>query len=663
MNFKYKHTFYRLIVLCVTTTGLFSCNKYLDRLPLSNVTPSDYLNTEADLAAYTLGRYNFPSHGGWGIGTFANDNHTDNQATSSYASRWTPGEWRVPAVDGDWNFAQIFNINYFIENAVPKWKSNSISGNAVNIDHYIGEAYFLRAYEYFNKLQALGDFPIIKTNLKDDLVQLTAASVRSPRNEVARFILSDLDSAITLLKDVSPSGKRRISRNAALLFKSRVALFEGSWLKYHAETAFVPGGNSWPGAKSHPNFRLNADQESKFFLEQAKDAAQKVADGIGLTSNTKDNGYNSSANPYFKMFGDENLESYNEVLLWRSFDLGLGIMHTVNHYINRNGGNTGFTKGVVESFTMANGLPIYANNAGYAGDDSISIVKKDRDNRLQLFMKAPGDLLYTDQLSATGKPLTEGYPDIIGLNETKYVTGYGLKKGLSYTYKHSEGQTGVSGSIVFRAVEAYLNYIEAAYLLSGSLDAKASAYWAAIRNRAGVDPDYAKTIQATNMQEEAKRDLAAYSKGQLLTDKTLFNIRRERRLELISEGFRMNDLRRWRALDQLATTPYIIEGMKLWGPMKNWYNDEKGATKLIQPGVAGKTANVSLASESSYLRPYRINVTNTNFVLNGYSWISAHYLNPIALNHFTITSVDGNAANSVIYQNPGWPLVANEGAK
>lgn len=662
MKLNIKRTFQTLSILVIGGLMTTSCNKYLDRAPLSQVTPSDYLNTEADLATYTLTRYtSFPTHSGWGIGTFANDNHTDNQATTGYNTRWTPGEWRVTADGGDWNFSEIFQINYFIENVLPKWKNNTISGSSTNISHYLGEAYFLRAYAYFNKIQAVGDFPIVRNTYKDNLEELTKISVRQPRNEVARFILSDLDSAINLLSDVSPNGKRRISKKAALLFKSRVGLHEGSWLKNHAGTAMVPGGPGWPGAKSHPSFSLDVQNESNFFLQEAKSAAQAVADAVALANNTKDNGYNSSNNPYFTMFGNENLESYNEVLFWRSYDLDLNITHGVNHYINRNGGNSGFTRGLIESFTMSNGLPIYASGSGYKGDDSISIVKEGRDNRLQLFVKAPGDLLYTDRTNGNGTPILEGRPDVIGQTETKYVTGYPIKKGLSYKFKDGEGVTSTTGAIVFRAVEAYLNYIEASYLLSGSLDDKASTYWRAIRERAGVDPDYMKTVNATNMQEEAKRDMAAYTAGTLLSDKILFNIRRERRLELIAEGFRFSDLKRWRALDQLETSPYIIEGFKLWGPMKNWFKNDKGESTLIEPGTAGKTANVSKASESEYLRPYRINVAASNLVLNGYKWNKAHYLNPIAVIHFTITSSDGTATSSVIYQNPGWSTVANEG--
>lgn len=79
-------------------------------------------------------------------------------------------------------------------------------------------------------MKALGDFPIITTTLPDDLETLTEVSKRRPRNEVARFILSDLDKAIDMMKNTAPQGGRtRLNKNAALIMKSRVALFEGTW--------------------------------------------------------------------------------------------------------------------------------------------------------------------------------------------------------------------------------------------------------------------------------------------------------------------------------------------------------------------------------------------------------------------------------------------------
>lgn len=110
--------------------------------------------------------------------------------------------------------------------------------------------------------------------------ELTEASVRKPRNEVARFILEDLDKAIELTTN-SPA-KTRITRNAALVLKSRVALFEATWEKYHAGTALVPNGSGWPGAEKEygqnyqfPNDEGTAEGEINFFLDEAMDAAYK----------------------------------------------------------------------------------------------------------------------------------------------------------------------------------------------------------------------------------------------------------------------------------------------------------------------------------------------------------------------------------------------------
>ncbi|UCS91764.1 RagB/SusD family nutrient uptake outer membrane protein [Echinicola marina] len=661
---RYKKAIKHGFAAAALVIGLSSCNDFLDRAPLSEVTPEVFLKTEADLAAYTINAYGFPTHGGFNVGTFGIDNGTDNQATSNASNIWIPGERRVPQSGGGWSFGGIRNINYFLQNAVPAWEAGQISGNSINIDHYIGEGYFLRAYEYFNKLQTFGDFPIIRGTLPDDLDKLTEASKRRPRNEVARFIISDLDSAIMLLGDNPLGGKVRITKNAALLFKSRVALYEGTWLKYHKGTAHVPGGPGWPGEGKVDGFSINIDSEIEYFLAEAMDAAEQVADQIPLETNTKDNGYDSSDNPYFTMFGSEDLTGYQEVLLWRDYDPSLNINHNTGHYINRNGGNTGYTREFVDNVLMANGLPIYAPASGYAGDDFIADVKKDRDNRLQIFMKAPGELRVDDRTNTDGSAILEETPDIIGLLETKYVTGYALKKGMSYAFEQGEGNRGSTGSIVFRAAEAYLNYLEASYLKEGVVTGKAETYWKAIRDRAGVNNDFMITVAATDMNIEAQNDFAAYSAGVLLSDKVLYNIRRERRVELMAEGMRMFDLKRWRALDQLKTDPHIIEGFKLWGPMKEWYKDEEtGKTLLIQPNEEG-TPNVSSEAEGEYLRPYRIVLGATNLVKDGYRWAYAHYLEPIAIQHFIITTPDGSGSpeNSVIYQNPGWPLQANSAA-
>src|SRR5699024_9169994 len=116
--------------------------------------------------------------------------------------------------------------NYFFQQVLPKYEAGSIKGDGVMIKHYIGEMYFLRAYQYFNKLVSLGDFPIVTEVLPDETEVLKEESKRQPRNNVARFIIEDLDRAIELMSLTTDNGKNRLTKNVALLFKSRVALFE-----------------------------------------------------------------------------------------------------------------------------------------------------------------------------------------------------------------------------------------------------------------------------------------------------------------------------------------------------------------------------------------------------------------------------------------------------
>jgi hypothetical protein len=197
--------------------------------------------------------------------------------------------------------------------------------------------------------------------------------------------------------------------------------------------------------------------------------------------------------------------------------------------------------------------------------------------------------------------------------------------------------------------------MEASYLLNGTLDASAREYWVALRQRAGISTDFAATIAATDMGKEAENDWGAYTAGKVLTDKTLYNIRRERRCEFMAEGLRYMDLRRWRSMDQLITTPSHLEGMHLWNtPMEGWYTD------LIADG--SNSANVSSKDKSEYLRPFER--TSSQAAYNGCTWKMAHYLYPIMVKQFQLTASSGaDVSTSIIYQNPYWPVVADQPAE
>ncbi|NCC10683.1 MAG: RagB/SusD family nutrient uptake outer membrane protein [Bacteroidia bacterium] len=661
--------------------GTVSCEDFLDKEPLSKIAPELYFTDASQLESYANDLYTdiLPSHSNWSYGLFGADNNTDNQTGVSASDRYTLDRWKVPHSENwNWTFGRIYHCNYFLSEALSKFgedlsgSQNTIKGDLAAIKHFIGEVYFLRACEYFNRYQAFGDFPIVTEPLLDNMDELREASKRRSRNEVARFILSDLDKAIVLLS-AKQMATTRINKDVALLLKSRVALFEGTWLKYFKGTAFVPNGTDWPGTQkeynSHYQYPLGGiDAEIDFFLDQAIDASKLVAETYKthLTVNTgvlqQTDG--DPENPFFNMFAQENLSNVREVLLWRQYARGLAT-HNVNAAAARGNYRIGVTRGLVNSFLMKDGMPVYAHgtyadgDGFYKGDKTLTDVRTNRDTRLSLFLKEPGQkniLFEVNNTEGTEAVMIEPYPAVtLGDSERGYATGFALRKGGSLNKKQYANGGGYTAAVCFRAVEALLNYMEASYEKSGVLDVTAREYWRLIRSRACIDTDIDKTIQATDMNQEALNDWAAYSAGHLVADKVLYNIRRERRSELMAEGLRYMDLCRWRSMDQLITVPYHIEGFHLWNtPMESWYTD------LVADNT--EKSNVSSKSKSDYLRPYERYSGQSCYT--GMTWKMAHYLCPIMVKQFQLTALTpSDLSTSPIYQNPYWPLIADQSAE
>ena len=670
-----------LPILCLGMT-VTSCNDFLDRPPLDQVPPTSYYLTADQLGTFPINYYTsiFPNNSGWWAGVATFDDGTDNQAArGGNTSMFLQDQWKVPT-SGGIGMNNIRNVNKFINENEPKIAEGKVSGDANLINQYMGEAYFIRAMLYYDKLQAYGDFPIQLTELKveDDLV---TPNKRQPRNLVARQILSDMDKAIEKLQ-VDFAKKVRINKYAALAMKSRMALYEATFEKYHRGTGRVPGDANWPGKNKEWNksFTINQDDEVNFFLDQAIDAAKKVCDAVPLKTknshvmNPSIVGLYNGWNAYYDMFASPDLSTYPEVLLWRQFNSDINVAHLTSNKL-RGGAATGWTRGLVESFLMKNGLPIYAASSGYNGDTTIDMVKKDRDERLQLFLFGESDILGIDQKSidlvnekrpAGTAPIDNIKFNVAGLFATdqacRDVTGYRQRKFYNYDPAMQLGQTfsDVDGQIIIRVEEAMLNYIEASYLRKGSLDATATGYWTALRERAGITAPISTTIAATDMTKEAdvnrpSYDWAAFSAGKPV-DATLYSIRRERRSEFAGEGLRNDDLIRWASLDQVKN--YQVEGINFWDQTyqnASFVND-KGVSLIIADGSA--KATMSAKELTKYIRPYQIQKTN-NILYNGYTFYQAHYLYPFSYQEMQLCSPDGTAENSNLYQNIYWPVEAN----
>lgn len=678
MKYKIEKFIKRGGALLFAAFLLSSCN-FLDTDPIDQISPNSYYTTADQLGGFTFNYYQtiFRNNSGWWAGVATFDNGTDNQAAlGGNASMFLQDQWKVPT-SGGINFNNIRNVNKFIDETEAKIADKKISGSETMINHYMGEAYLIRAMLYFDKLINYGDFPIVLTELNVD-ADLAAESKRMPRNEVARQILKDFDKAISLLQN-NVSGKLRLSKNVALTLKSRVALFEGTFEKYHRGTGRVPGDANWPGRDKEWNKgkTFNQQAEVDFFLDQAMTSAKEVADAVGISTpnshqmNPTAKGQYNGWNKYYDMFASADLTSFPEVLMWRQFNTDINVAHLTSNKL-RTGSATGWTRSLVESFLMKNGLPIYAQGSGYQGDKSIDLAKTNRDERLQLFVFGESDVLAVDQnsidLENKDKPASEHVdlvkfkaPIIITNNaETKDVTGYRQRKFYNYDEKTHLGQTfsDNSGQILVRVEEAMLNYMEASYEKNHTIDATAQGYWNALRNRAGITASIQTTIAATDMSYEANTnrtsyDWGAFSAGKAI-DATLYSIRRERRSEFAGEGYRIDDLKRWAAMDQVNN--YQIEGVNLWEAMhKDPRFIEVNGDVLIADG--SDKATVSSNANSKYLRPYQINKKYNLY--NGYTFYQAHYLSPFSVQEMILASPDGDIQNTYLYQNIYWPTTAN----
>lgn len=621
---KFKYIFGAFLL----AGSVASCN-FLDREPMDFGDENAYYKTVDDLELAVNDFYQIlpKMEYLWG-GPYEDDNTSDNQCGNWPNNMFYPGDKKtVQQANSEWKFVNLRGINFFINKTKEQMDAGAITGTKEFIDHYWGEGFFFRAYEHFRLLRNYGDAPILEVMLPDDEATLAQASKRRPRNEVARFIIEDLKRAEELMMENAPA-EGRLSKDAARLLRARVALYEATWEKYHANTAFVPGNPKWVGASMYPDFQFkagDAQKEIEYFLDQAIEAADLVASHRALDDD------------YIAMFNRLTpFSSNDEVILARYYQMGI-LSHSASNYLGRTGGGTGFTRALVNTFLMKNGLPIYADGSNYGGDTYMLDEMKDRDERLVNSVKIAGSDIETVQ-----------GPDGTLVNDTIYYyrpqltlsgneaspTGYELKKWVSNEPGQQEQGQGTSATPILRAAEAYLIYLEAYYERHGNLGGNCDRYWTELRCRAGVDTDYNKTIAATDLSKE--NDLAVYSKG-IEVDKTLYNIRRERRCELLGEGMRLDDLKRWRALDNMKD--YQVEGMNLWDEMYKMYDN--GALNGV----------VSPSGVSNYIRP--LQKTSTSVAYNGYNFPKPHYLEPIPISEFLLT-VDGSG-NSTLYQNPGWP--------
>lgn len=567
------------IIFIGFASGFSSCQKdFLDLTPLDQISDPEFWKTDQDLELYMNGLYSVLP--GWNLAGAGGhpllDAGTDMAITVGLflgVKNRLDGAINIPSSGGGWSWGNIRNVNYFLANS-ERVKSGTFK------DHYIGEAYFFRAYNYFNLLKQFGDLPIVKTPLNvNDEAALYGA--RSSRTDVVNFILSDLDLAASKLKKKSEVPAQRISRDIALILKSRVALYEGTWEKYHQNDAF------------------KGKTDGSAFLATAAAAAKSVIDGAVYKLTT-----GNTSQVYYELFNQVNLNSNSEVMLWRGYSSSLQYNNALSAWPN----GSGFTQDMVRLYLCTDGLPIGLSPL-YQGEKDIRDLIKNRDPRFVQTVMNPGD-----PVTITLKNDTTKYTlPLLGGAQTG-PTGYESQK---FRRPQLDPATGVASAevafIIFRFAEALLNYAEAKAELGQLTQADVDLTINKLRARVGMP-----NLLISGIQQDPNWPNYGYP-----ISKELHEIRRERAVELMTEGFRLDDIMRWAAHK-------LVQGKR---PKGIYYSDE---IKKAFPNLPVDAGN--------FLDTYR-----TTLVGPSSTWgfdPAKHYLLPIPINELTL--------NPALKQNPGY---------
>lgn len=582
----------KIILFIGLVSLLISCSDYLDREPLDQISTDQYWKTANDLQNYTLQYYaNFPTFRNISSGYTGNigwDAYrgSDHQIIQTPATQMN-GTRTIVQSGGSWVWTNIRSINIFFENY------SKVKETPANIQHFIGEAHFFKAWFYFDLVRQYGDVPWYSKSLQMDSPELYNA--RTSRTQVIDSVLWHLDKAVEslkLLKDAD-GGNNRLSKEAALIFKSRVALYEGSWQKYHAGTPFGTAGAS----------------PAKYFQ-----AAVNAVTELMIPNKYKVGIFNAGvpAEDYNKLFSSTNLASNTEIVLWAKFDkTQTTFSHNFQQFVTGRTSQVSLTMELVKNYLGKDGNPYdYATlSSATKGTAFLTKIATDCDPRLAQVIWTPGQVMWDN--SAGKVSFTKPYLDKSG--EVKNHTGLQLRKGADPKDPTSGDAQGFStacetGAVIFRYAEALLNYAEAQAELGQQVDYAKSLNL--LRKRAGM-PDF-KVVADPNR--------ATYADfGYALSDE-LYEIRRERAVELACEGFRFDDWRRWRAHNLFkAKRPKGFPFLK----------SEFAANLVV------------LTDAGSYVDPYQ------KIIVNGYNFNEGRdYLDCIPTNEITL--------NPKLTQNPGW---------
>lgn len=628
-----------LYISCVLSLpSLFSCEDFLTKDPQGTLTNDTYWQTETSLRTYAQDFYsyyftgyeaNYTTFGGY----YSGDNYTDDflaingggyvyfptTATTGYNS--TTSTWGT-------NYSIVYKANVMIE----KIPDMDISDEAKN--HWMGVARYFRAMAYSTLTKIYGGVPYIG-RVVDPADEAELYKDRDTYLYVAQQILSDYQYALENVR--TDDTNRQVNRYVVGAYMSRDMLYHATWLKYHGTTV-------------GPTSETVANADIQELLQGAIDGAEVVMNsGIYYIGNT-----------YNALFSTDDLADNPEIIWYREYTSGVQCNALMSYNCNEEE-RGGITQAAIESYLCSDGLPI-GQSPLYLGaeDPSIQYALQERDPRLYQTIADSIRLSSVTGITFTSSTSPTGYACKKFLNDDWYAAGSSYCQNINSP----------ADAPCIRYAEVLLNYVEARYEISqiggesfsqNDLDLTINQLRGRQLTKWGENPQVERTMPTVTLSgnslsvngtviNDPERDTDV--------DPILWEIRRERRVELILEGRRGEDLRRWAKYKYLNSED--AEGNPTKGFLGAYIKveDYPGMNISVDSGTGSVTRYVSLynpddpTNEDStigYVEPY-FTQSQVRVFNEGELDSERYYLRSIPNSQIILYSDNGY----VLTQNPGW---------
>ena len=602
-----------------------ACEDFLTKTPETNLAPENFFSSEKELELWTNHEYSTLLGDATTYAEVKGDDYIGRSLSAIQKGT------RTNATSGLWtqtHWGYLRHINQFFGNCA-NCKNEEVRTKYEGVEH------FFRALFYYQMVQYYGDVPYYDAVI-GSADEAALFQARDPRGYVMKKVIEDLDLAAKKLPDSWPDGCFRINKYGAMAFKSRVALFEGTFRKYHdvADEAYVEADGS------------TTTLSVEWFLRQAAEAAQAVM------SSGKYSLYTTSSNPNWKAYRDffqlEDLKGNPEAIFAKHYDVTLAIRHGLQFDLKNE--TYSATRRFVNHYLRSDGTPIQTRT-GWETEEYYEQFQR-RDPRMAQTLHAPGHFGYLD-------PAMKGAVETTDFART--INGYRVIKGVS-DGSHENASTSTTDWAYIRYAEVLLNYAEAEAELGELNQTMIDKSIKLLRDRAGMP-----NLTLPSEPDPLMAEYYPNARGTMLA--AILEVRRERVVELFAEGFHQWDMIRWKEgesitaagnqsrvatpLDPASLTPgykgiYIPalgeydtdhDGKKdlliYTGSMPSGVSSTIPATNRIQVGANSLTLS---EGDHGYI---------TRDAAEDYAWKDRDYLYPVPLGQV-------QAYGGKLTQNPGW---------